>query len=125
MPDDELQPQDSLPSKSSNDHEEDALEQMPESTFADRNQPADVPDTSGCTPLDVTMSDAEMSCKIESVKQQLVKRSKDYGIPQLERLYTRIMKGVFETKTAVTNEDLKTSILSFLLKFAEDESVLV
>ncbi|XP_075088821.1 ATPase family AAA domain-containing protein At1g05910 isoform X1 [Nicotiana tabacum] len=122
VPDDELQPQDSLPSKSSNDHEEDALEQMPKNTLADRNQPADVPDTSGCTPLDVTMSDAEMSCKIESVKQQLVKRSKDYGIPQLERLYTRIMKGVFETKTAVTNEDLKTSIMSFLLKFAEDES---
>ncbi|XP_019253371.1 PREDICTED: ATPase family AAA domain-containing protein At1g05910 isoform X2 [Nicotiana attenuata] len=122
VPDDELQPQDSLPFKLSNDHEEDALEQMPESTPADRNQPADVPDTSGCTPLDVTMSDAEMSCKIESVKQQLVKRSKDYGIPQLERLYTRIMKGVFETKTAVTNEDLKTSILSFLLKFVEDES---
>lgn len=117
--DDELQPQDSLPSKSSNDHEGDASEQRPESTLADGNKPADVPDASGDACLDVTMSDAEMSRKIESVKKQFVKQTKDYDIPQLERLYTRIMKGVFETKTGVTNEDLKTSILSFLLKFAK------
>lgn len=122
MPDDELQPQDSLPSKSSNDHEGDALEQRPESTLADGNKSADVPDESGGTGRDVTMSDAEMSRKIESVKKQFVKQTKNYDIPQLERLYTRIMKGVFETKTAVTNEDLKTSILSFLLKFAKDAS---
>ncbi|KAI8003822.1 ATPase family AAA domain-containing protein [Camellia lanceoleosa] len=68
---------------------------------------------------DVEMSDGEISEKIATVKRIFVERTGDYGIPQLERLYTRILKGVFETKASLTGDDLKSSILSYLLKFAE------
>ncbi|KAG8378409.1 hypothetical protein BUALT_Bualt08G0134400 [Buddleja alternifolia] len=73
------------------------------------------------TPQDVTRSDGEISNQVESIKQLLVDRSKDYGIPQLERLYTQIMKGVFETKGKSKVEDVKASILSFMFEFAEDQ----
>jgi len=42
--------------------------------------------------------------------------------PQLERLYTRVMKGVFETKNKKVNGDLKSSVLKFLLNFVEDDA---
>lgn len=67
------------------------------------------------------MLDAEFSTQVESVKQLFVKRTENYSIPQLERLYTRIMKGVFETKGEGT-KNLKTSVLRFLLKFVEDDA---
>lgn len=71
---------------------------------------------------DVTMSDMKMPVEAESIKKQFVDLTSDYGIPQLERLYTRIMKGIFETKNKVKAEDLKPSILSFLLQFSKDKS---
>jgi hypothetical protein len=70
---------------------------------------------------DVTMSDGDISNQVESIKLLLVERSASYNIPQLEWLCTRIMKGVFETKAEV-KDDLKPSILRYLLKFAEDEA---
>ncbi|PIN02526.1 hypothetical protein CDL12_24954 [Handroanthus impetiginosus] len=75
-----------------------------------------------CISQDVTMSDGEISNQVESIKQLFVEHSKDYGIPQLERLYTRVMKGVFETKSRARVGDLKASILSFLFEFAQDQS---
>lgn len=76
----------------------------------------------GGSPRDITMIDGEFSRQVESVKQRFVKRSENYSIPQLERLYTRIMKGVFETKDrGMNDEDPKTSFLGFLLKFVEDD----
>ncbi|RYR53077.1 hypothetical protein Ahy_A06g027966 [Arachis hypogaea] len=45
-----------------------------------------------------------------------VERSDGYSIPQLERLYSRMMKRVSQTKL-----DCKTSALSFLLNFVEDD----
>ena len=71
---------------------------------------------------DATMSDGEFSTRLESVKQLFVERSDNYSIPQLERLYTRIMKGVFETKDKGTRDDHKTSVLNFLLKFVGDDA---
>ncbi|KAG6592992.1 ATPase family AAA domain-containing protein, partial [Cucurbita argyrosperma subsp. sororia] len=72
------------------------------------------------------VSDGYMARQVESVKNVLVERSGKYGIPQLERLYTRIMKAVFKIKDKDEEEegmdDPKHSILKFLLKFAEDES---
>lgn len=75
-----------------------------------------------CTPQDVTMSDAKTSSQIDSIKQLLLDRSKEYNIPQLERLYTSIMKGVFETKDRSEAKDVKSSILRFLFEFAQDQS---
>ncbi|XP_038679686.1 ATPase family AAA domain-containing protein At1g05910-like isoform X2 [Tripterygium wilfordii] len=69
---------------------------------------------------DVAMSDGEISSQVESVKQLFVKCTENYCIPQLERLYTRIMKGVFVAKGVEDNT--KHSILRFLFKFAEDEA---
>nr|GMD43251.1 ATPase family AAA domain-containing protein At1g05910 isoform X1 [Ipomoea batatas] len=49
-------------------------------------------DTSGCTFQDAAMSDEEVSSKLKSIKKHFMERTKDYGVPQLERLYTRLMK---------------------------------
>lgn len=69
-----------------------------------------------------SVSDCYISNQVESVKNVLVERTRKYGIPELERLYTRIMKGVFKIKDKGGKDDPKHSILKFLLKFAEDES---
>jgi len=71
---------------------------------------------------DITVLDAEFSREVESVKERFVKRSENFSIPQLERLYTRVMKGVFETKNKKVNGDLKSSVLKFLLNFVEDDA---
>lgn len=70
----------------------------------------------------VTMSDGQFLRESESVKQLLLGRTENYGIPQLERLYTRIMKGIFETKDMGIQNDQKRSILKFLMKFAENDA---
>ncbi|KAL0437973.1 UNVERIFIED_CONTAM: ATPase family AAA domain-containing protein [Sesamum latifolium] len=93
-------------------------EQIPEIPATDSNQTGN----SDCTPQDVTMTDGEISSQVESIKHLLLEHSKDYGIPQLERLYARVMKGVFETKSKARIEDLKASILCFLFEFAKDRS---
>ncbi|XP_011096956.1 ATPase family AAA domain-containing protein At1g05910 isoform X2 [Sesamum indicum] len=92
-------------------------EQIPETPATNSNQ-TENPD---CT-QDVTMTDGELSSQVEFIKQLLLEHSKDYGVPQLERLYARVMKGVFETKSKAKIEDLKASILSFLFEFAKDRS---
>lgn len=71
---------------------------------------------------DVTMSDSEIRNQVESVKQRFVDRSENYDIPQLERLYTRIMKGIFEIKDRGIKDDPKASILRYLSNFVEDEA---
>lgn len=77
----------------------------------------------GSKPHDVTMSDTEHSSKSELAKQLFVERTKGFGIPQLERLYTRIMMGVFEAKYPEHRNNLNPNcVSSFLLKFAEDEA---
>nr|XP_043627674.1 ATPase family AAA domain-containing protein At1g05910 [Erigeron canadensis] len=70
---------------------------------------------------DVIMPDVESDGKIDSAKKLLLERTSDYGIPQLERLYTRIVKGVFELKN-VEQDNLKPLVSNFLLKFAETEA---
>ncbi|XP_010268288.1 PREDICTED: ATPase family AAA domain-containing protein At1g05910 isoform X2 [Nelumbo nucifera] len=70
---------------------------------------------------DVLMSDGEFSGQVESAKQRLVELTKDYGVPQLERLYSRVMKGVIEIKWKEVREAHKPLILKFLLRFADNE----
>ncbi|XP_071687101.1 ATPase family AAA domain-containing protein At1g05910-like [Rutidosis leptorrhynchoides] len=69
---------------------------------------------------DVTILDVESDGKIESAKKLLLERTSDYGVPQLERLYTRIVKGVFELKNEQDN--FKPLVFDFLLKFAENKA---
>ncbi|KAJ6690982.1 AAA DOMAIN-CONTAINING [Salix koriyanagi] len=77
--------------------------------------------TEGSGSQDITMSDAEVSGHVERTKRLFVERTENYGIPQLERLYTRIMKGIFKTEDKEGVEDgPKHSILRFLVKFSEN-----
>ncbi|XP_014494041.1 ATPase family AAA domain-containing protein At1g05910 isoform X3 [Vigna radiata var. radiata] len=117
--------QDSVPPKSSREHQ-------PNDTNAKSLEPMSIEGNlhgtctnnlaDGNSPQDVTVLDDEFLRKVESVKQLFVKRSESFSIPQLERLYTRIMKGVFETKNKGVNGDLKSSVLKFLLNFVEDDA---
>ncbi|KAK8364973.1 hypothetical protein V6Z11_A02G020800 [Gossypium hirsutum] len=70
---------------------------------------------------DTIMLDGEISTQAKSVKKLLVERTGNYGIPGLERLYSRIMKGIFESRVG-DDDDPKPSVLEFLLKFAEDDA---
>ncbi|KAL3845615.1 hypothetical protein ACJIZ3_003018 [Penstemon smallii] len=119
----EESPQDSIPPTPSEDAEpNDKDQQRPESSVPDGNQNASSDRDTGSMSQDVTMTDAAILNQVDSIKQLLVERTKDYSIPQLERLYSRIMKGIFETQSRGKAEDLKSSILNFLLEFAQGQS---
>lgn len=116
--------EDDVPLKSSHeDQANDRDSDGPDPVSIDGNLrgtcPSSQPDSSSLE--DVTVLDGEFSRQVESLEQLFVKRSENYSIPQLERLYTRIMKGVFGAKDKGKN-DLKNSVLSFLLKFVEDDA---
>lgn len=98
------------------------LNQRVESPVADSSPMEASREVSESRSPDVTMSEADDTSKIEPLKQRLVERSKDYGIPQLERLYARVIKGVFDNKTGKSKDIIKDSILSYLSKFVEDEA---
>ncbi|KAK9672262.1 hypothetical protein RND81_12G087600 [Saponaria officinalis] len=70
---------------------------------------------------DVVMADGDTSLiEVKTIKQQFMERTQGHGIPLLERLYTRIIKGVFETKSSVGSGNPKSKVLQFLLKFSQD-----
>ena len=76
----------------------------------------------GTVPDEVIMLDGEFSSQVDSVKQLLVKRSENYSIPQLEGLYTRIVKAVFEIEDKGMKDGPNTSLLKYLLKYVGDEA---
>ncbi|KAL9662153.1 hypothetical protein QQ045_026983 [Rhodiola kirilowii] len=116
---DKSRPKESVPSKSS---EADAIDMncdiQQRSPIELNVAPASQDETTSDPPKDV---DVELSTKVESIKQLLVERTENYGIPQLERLYTKIIKGVFEI-VCTGIEDPKLLILKYLRKFAEEEA---
>lgn len=67
----------------------------------------------------VMITDVDISGQVESIRQRLVERTDGYGVPQLERLYSRVIRGVI-TATAKHNGDDKVSILRHLSKIVED-----
>ncbi|XP_077227525.1 ATPase family AAA domain-containing protein At1g05910-like [Tasmannia lanceolata] len=67
---------------------------------------------------DTVMADGEIAEQIEHVKQRLIERTEGYNVPQLERLYTLMMKGIIAIEG---QEDRKGAILKFLWRFIEDE----
>ncbi|KAF2558308.1 hypothetical protein F2Q68_00012965 [Brassica cretica] len=80
-------------------------------------------EVSGDCSQDSVKSDEDISSEIESVKGVLMERTENYSIPQMERIYTRIMKGVLETLDKGLGDDddqsPKHSILRFLSEFAQ------
>lgn len=125
MVEDRSQHQESVQqTKSSNDDEaNDADTEMLESSCADGNQHDASREACGLTGVSgfqhVTISCSEVVQEAEPIKQLFVERTESYGIPQLERLYTRVMKGIFDIKD---RDDPKPSILRFLSEFVEDEA---
>ncbi|EPS64051.1 hypothetical protein M569_10731, partial [Genlisea aurea] len=76
-------------------------------------------------PVDSSAEKDESAGGMDRLKQAFVARTAGYGIPEMERLYTRVMKAVFDVKRRQTGrkEDLKAaSIMKLLFGFAEDES---
>lgn len=116
------EPQEPMHPKSQEPEVVDANQKIPENPIADGSQMETSNEVSGGRSPDVTMSDAESTSKTESVKQLLVESTVDYGIPQLERLYARVIKGVFDTRTVEQRDIVKPSVMSFLLKFAKNEA---
>ncbi|KAK4795171.1 hypothetical protein SAY86_013165 [Trapa natans] len=81
--------------------------------------PPNYPNGGSSSPHGLDM-DIDVSDKVRSIKRHFVEHTDKYAIPQLERLYTRVIKGVFETRKGDQIHDLKQRILCFLSKFAED-----
>ncbi|KAK8498084.1 hypothetical protein V6N13_121416 [Hibiscus sabdariffa] len=93
--------------------------EMPESGFGGGNQQETCMES--CDRIeDIRMSDGEISKQVETIKQVFVERTENYRIPELERLYSRIMKGIFERRDKGVGDDPKPSILKFLVQFAEE-----
>lgn len=67
------------------------------------------------------VSNLDMSGEVETIKRLFIKQTEGYLIPQLERLYTKVLKGVFETRNGV-QDNLTLLILCFLSRFAEDKA---
>lgn len=112
-----------------NPHANSTMEEVPENMSANCNEhdaPAEAQEHArGSSPKDdTTMADADASSssQVEEIKQQFLVHTGGYGIPQLERLYTRILKGVFETKNLGGLDNPKSSVLQFLSNFSQDKS---
>ncbi|XP_044499332.1 ATPase family AAA domain-containing protein At1g05910 isoform X2 [Mangifera indica] len=117
--------QDSVQTKSPQEVEANDVDpERPEILSADCNRNDTSAEVSGISDVsgsqDVVMFDSEIISQVDSVKRLLVERTENFGIPQLERLYTRIIKVIFETKDKGVEDDPKPSILRYLTKFAED-----
>uniref|UniRef100_A0A1D1Z3E2 ATPase family AAA domain-containing protein At1g05910 n=1 Tax=Anthurium amnicola TaxID=1678845 RepID=A0A1D1Z3E2_9ARAE len=79
------------------------------------------PPLTSCVSQDAEMVDTDISEEVGFVKQRMMERIEGYGIPQFEKLYTRILKGVFSIRTERTREDHRSSVLRYLTKFVEED----
>ncbi|KAF8057206.1 hypothetical protein N665_1263s0004 [Sinapis alba] len=89
------------------------------------DEPCGEEEVSGECSQDSVKSDEDISSEMESVKGVLMERTESYSIPQMERIYTRIMKGVLETLDKGLGDDdqsPKHSILRFLSEFAQHQA---
>ncbi|VAI34599.1 unnamed protein product [Triticum turgidum subsp. durum] len=62
----------------------------------------------------------DMLEQLEGVKQRFMELTVGYGVPQLERLYSRIMKGAIELTGKETNKDHRRLVVRHLLAFVEN-----
>lgn len=56
--------------------------------------------------------------QLEGLKQRFMELTVGYGVPQLERLYSRIMKGAIELTGKETNKDHRRLVVRHLLRTA-------
>ncbi|CAA6668290.1 unnamed protein product [Spirodela intermedia] len=92
-------------------------------------QPAEAPKPSEASPpprtsalRDVLMEDTtDISEQVNSLKKHMLEQIKDYGVPQFEKLYARVLKGVFSVRShGAGEEDPRSSVLRYLREFADD-----
>lgn len=70
-----------------------------------------------------TMSSGEdLLGQLEALKQRFMELTPGFGVPQLERLYSRIMKGVIELTSKESNEDHRQLVVRYLLTFVENSN---
>uniref|UniRef100_A0ACD5XZU7 Uncharacterized protein n=1 Tax=Avena sativa TaxID=4498 RepID=A0ACD5XZU7_AVESA len=58
--------------------------------------------------------------QLEALNKRFMELTAGYGVPQLERLYSRIMKGAIELRGKETNEDHGRLVVRHLLAFVEN-----
>ncbi|OEL29294.1 ATPase family AAA domain-containing protein [Dichanthelium oligosanthes] len=58
--------------------------------------------------------------QLEALKERFMELTAGYGVPQLERLYSRIMKGTIELTSKESNEDHRRLVVRYLLTFVEN-----
>ncbi|KAJ1290406.1 hypothetical protein BS78_02G240700 [Paspalum vaginatum] len=92
------------------------------------NPPAEAPEVPSPQPMvtdngevAATVSTGEdLLEQLEGLKQRFMELTAGYGVPELERLYSRIMKGVIELTSKESNEDHRTLVVRYLLTFVEN-----
>ncbi|KAG8057401.1 hypothetical protein GUJ93_ZPchr0002g26321 [Zizania palustris] len=60
--------------------------------------------------------------QLQVVKQRFMELTVGYGVPQLERLYTRVMKGMIELSGKESNKDHRRLVVKHLLTFVENSN---
>ncbi|GAB4842954.1 hypothetical protein Ancab_012932 [Ancistrocladus abbreviatus] len=110
---------DLMPSKLSEEPDAAPIGQQSSSSDFDQqeNSGRDVHIGVSSSPEDVIMSEGSSSSQLEAIKKQFVEHTEGYGIPQLERLYASVIKGVFKRKDT---DNPKSSIIQFLSEYSED-----
>ncbi|XP_062193339.1 ATPase family AAA domain-containing protein At1g05910-like isoform X1 [Phragmites australis] len=68
----------------------------------------------------ITTTGDDLLGQLDTVKQRFMELTAGYGVPQLERLYSRIMKGVIELTGKESNEDHRQLVIRYLLTFVEN-----
>jgi ATPase family AAA domain-containing protein 2 len=58
--------------------------------------------------------------QLDSLKLRFMELTAGYGVPQLERLYSRIMKGALELMSKESNEDHRWLVVRYSLTFVEN-----
>lgn len=60
--------------------------------------------------------------QLEALKQRFMELTASYGVPQLERLYSKIMKGAIELTSKESNEDHRRLVVRYLWTFVENSN---
>ncbi|XP_057546908.1 ATPase family AAA domain-containing protein At1g05910 isoform X2 [Amaranthus tricolor] len=117
---DKSKPQESLDPPSTEEAQVNSGPESPTANCSEHEAPTHVEELERrrC-PEDVDMDD---NVDTSGLKQRFLKCTEGYGIPQLERLYTRILKGVFEAKSAAGSDNPKSKVLQFLTNFPQDDT---
>ncbi|KAF3336597.1 ATPase family AAA domain-containing protein [Carex littledalei] len=83
------------------------------------------PDISSSSPpgdetKDAEMPDADFSEKMESAKHHFMEFTEGYGVPQLEILYTKVIRGLISARGKDAKQDNRQFIVRYLFRFVEE-----